>query len=75
MMTCLNPCYLIQYSGELFYIQIKLGFSLIKGVNQSLTTLTKDSRAALVQFEVKPYYAFTKGIQNVVRLFADHRIK
>lgn len=52
MMTCLNPYYLIQYSGELFYKQIKQGFSLIKGVNQSLTTLTKDSRAALVQFVV-----------------------
>lgn len=50
MMTCLNPSYLIQYSGELFYIQIKQGLSLIKGVNQSLTTLTKGSRAALVQF-------------------------
>lgn len=73
MMTCLNPYYLIQCSRELFYKQIKQGFSLITGVNQNLTTLTKDSRAALVQFVVIKTH--TKSIQNVVRLFADHRIK
>ena len=73
MMTCLNPYYLIRCTRELFYKQIKQGFSLIRGVNQSLTTLTKDSRAALVQFVV--IKARTKSIQNVVRLFADHRIK
>lgn len=41
------------------------GLSLIKGINQNLTTLTEDSRAALVM----------SHIPNVVRLFADHRIK
>jgi len=51
MMTCLDPYYLIQSSGELFYEYIKQGFALIKGVNQSLTTSTTDSRAALVLIE------------------------
>jgi hypothetical protein len=48
MMTCLGPVYLIQYSGELLYIKIKQGFSLIAGTNQNLTTLTEDSRATIV---------------------------
>ena len=64
MMTCLDPVYLIQYNGELLYIKIKQGFTLINGTNQNLTTLTEDSRAALV-----------KIIQTVVRFFADYRIK
>ena len=55
-MTCLNPYYLIQYSGEQFRLKTKQGFSLIKGTNQNLATLTEDSRAALVQV----YNLYTK---------------
>ena len=51
MMTCLCPYYSIQYNGEVFYKKIKQGFSLIKGINQNLTTLTEDSRAALVKIK------------------------
>ena len=72
MMTCLYPVYLILYNGELLYIKIKQGFSLIYGTNQNLTILTEDSRAALV----RKINSKTKNIiQEVVRLFADHRIK
>lgn len=73
MMTCLDPVYLIQYDGELLYIcKIKQGFSLINGTNQNLTILTEDSRAALVR-KINPKTKII--IQEVVRLFADHRIK
>ena len=65
MMTCLSPYYLLQYSGELFYKKIKQGFSLIEGTNQYLTTLTEDSRAALV---IIKYYArrgkVIRGLSN-----------
>ena len=50
MMTCLCPYYLYQYINELFYIKIKQGFSLINETNHNLTTLTENSRAALVKY-------------------------
>jgi hypothetical protein len=45
--------------------QIEQGFSLIEGTNQDLTTLTEDSRAALV---INKYYArrgkVIRGLSN-----------
>jgi hypothetical protein len=58
MMTCLDPYYLIQYSGELLK-KIKQGFASINGVNQCLTTSTKDSRAALVIYFIVKTCVFT----------------
>ena len=57
-MTCLDPCYHIQYTDEQLYdknLKIKQGFSLIYGTNQNLTTLTEDSRATLVFINSNEY--------------------
>ena len=82
MMTCLSPCYQIQYNGrispiKIIYLQIKLRFTLIPWLLPQFHNINwkQPCNTCMNKLTILSRIRLIYSIQIVVRFFVDHRIK